>query len=196
MPCTLIRLAGCPLRCAYCDTPQAIPTDSGNWIAIEDIVAQVRKSARPLILVTGGEPLAQRHSMELLQRLLELDCILQLETSGAYSVKDVPSGIRRIIDIKTPGSGEVQRNCFQNLDILTAGDELKLVLTGRDDYEWARDCIHDRHLELNDVPVLLSPAWGEISARDLCAWVLEDKLPVRIQVQMHKTIWGAEAEGV
>ncbi len=196
MPCTLVRLAGCPLRCHYCDTPQAIPTDSGQWMAVEDIVGKVAVSHRPLVLVTGGEPLAQRYTIELLAALSELDCMVQLETAGAYSVQGVPAGIRRIVDVKTPGSGEVERNCMQNLDLLSAGDEIKFVLTGRDDYEWAREFIQQHHLGVGDVPVLFSPAWGDVAARDLCAWVLQDHLPVRVQVQMHKTIWGPEAEGV
>jgi len=196
MPCTLVRLAGCPLRCTYCDTPQAIPADSGQWMLIDDVIDQVAASNRPLVLVTGGEPLAQRYTNTLLRKLSGLDCMIQLETAGAYSIKTVPDGIRRIIDIKTPGSGEVERNCMQNLGLLTAGDEIKFVLTGRDDYEWARDFIHTYQLGLGDIPVLFSPAWGDILASDLCAWVLDDHLPIRVQIQMHKTIWGPEAEGV
>ncbi|MDQ6996480.1 MAG: radical SAM protein [Mariprofundus sp.] len=196
MPCTLVRLAGCPLRCQYCDTPQAIPTDSGQWMGIEEVVRKVVASKRPLVLVTGGEPLAQRYTIELLTALSESDCLVQLETAGAYSVENVPSSIRRIVDIKTPGSGEVDRNCLQNINFLTAGDEIKFVLTSRNDYEWSRDFIRHHRLGLNDVPVLFSPAWGEVAASDLCAWVLQDHLPVRVQIQMHKTIWGAEAEGV
>lgn len=196
MPCTLVRLAGCPLRCKYCDTPQAIPTDSGQWMDIEAIIRQVAVSQRPLVLVTGGEPLAQRYTIGLLAALSELDCMVQLETAGTYSIENIPVKIRRIVDIKTPGSGEVERNCMQNLHLLAAGDEIKFVLTGRSDYEWAREFIDRHQLGLSDVPVLFSPAWGEVVVSDLCAWVLEDHLPVRVQVQMHKTIWGPEAEGV
>jgi len=184
------------LRCAYCDTPHAIPTDSGQWMAVEDIIVQVAAANRPLVLVTGGEPLAQRYCIELLKGLSGLNCMVQLETAGAYSVERVPAGIRRIVDIKTPGSAEVERNCMQNLDLLTSGDEIKFVLTGRSDYAWARDFIQKHHLGTGDVPVLFSPAWGDVAASDLCAWVLQDHLPVRVQVQMHKTIWGPEAEGV
>jgi len=163
---------------------------------IDEIIRSVAASNRPLVLVTGGEPLAQRYTIELLAALSELDCMVQLETAGAYSIEHVPAGIRRIVDIKTPGSGEVERNCLQNLQLLAAGDEIKFVLTGRLDYEWARDFIQRHRLGLNDAPVLFSPAWGDVAASDVCAWVLEDHLPVRVQVQMHKTIWGAEAEGV
>ncbi len=196
MPCTFIRLAGCPLRCTYCDTLKAIPTDSGSLIAIDDLVQHVSNQNRPLVLVTGGEPLAQRHCIELLTRLSQLDCSVQLETSGAYSVQNVPAGIRRIIDIKTPGSGEVERNHLQNLQYLAAGDEIKFILTGRDDYEWARDFILEHKLGLGDVPVLLSPAWGDVATSALCEWLLEDALPARLQIQMHKVIWGSESEGV
>jgi len=196
MPCTLVRLAGCPLRCHYCDTPQAIPTDSGQWVAIEDVIRQVETAKRPLVLVTGGEPLAQRYTLELLTGLSGLDCIVQLETAGAYSIAAVPNAVRRIVDIKTPGSGETERNCMKNLDLLTVGDEIKFVLTNRNDYEWARDFMHEHGLGLNHIPVLFSPAWSYIKASEICAWVLQDHLPVRIQVQMHKTIWGPEAEGV
>jgi len=196
MACTLIRLAGCPLRCTYCDTPRAIPTDSGHSMAIDAMIRQVVASDRPLVLLTGGEPLSQRHSIELLTRLLALDCMVQLETAGAYSVKEVPVGVRRIIDIKTPGSGEVERNCIENLACLTAGDEIKFVLTGRSDYVWARNFIREHQLDRGDIPLLFSPAWGQIVPGDLCAWVLKDHLPVRMQMQMHKAIWGSEAEGV
>jgi len=196
MPCTLVRLAGCPLRCHYCDTPHAIPTDSGHAMSIDDVLAQVAATNRPLVLVTGGEPLAQRHCITLLQRLSELDCIVQLETAGVYAVDAVPAGIRRIVDIKTPGSGEAERNCLANLQYLKAGDEIKFVLAEPADYAWARDFIRQYDLGRGDVPVLLSPAWGQVAAKDLCEWVLADHLPVRVQVQLHKTIWGAEAEGV
>ncbi len=196
LPCTFIRLAGCPLRCTYCDTPKAIPTDSGQWVDIDEIVKQVSENNRPLVLVTGGEPLAQRHCNTLLKRLSELNCFVQLETSGAYSIASLPAGIRRIVDIKTPGSGESQRNQLQNIGQLVAGDEIKIVLTGRSDYEWARDFISEHQLGLGDVPVLLSPAWGDVAASELCEWLLEDRLPARMQMQMHKMIWGSEAEGV
>jgi len=196
MPCTLIRLAGCPLRCSYCDTPRAIPTDSGHSMTIDAMIRQVAESDRPLVLLTGGEPLAQRNTIELLARLLQLDCLVQLETAGAYSIKTVPVGVRRILDIKTPGSGEVERNCTENLAYLAAGDEIKFVLTGRSDYLWARDFIREHQLEGGDIPLLFSPAWGEVAVSDLCAWILQDHLPVRMQMQMHKVIWGAEAEGV
>jgi len=165
-------------------------------MTIDDIIQQVAAKNRPLVLVTGGEPLAQRHCNELLTRLCKLDCLVQLETSGAYAVQNVPSEVRCIVDIKTPGSGEMERNQLNNLQHLKAGDEIKLVLTNRHDYEWARDFIIEHKLGLADVPVLLSPAWGNITAAQLCEWLLHDALPARMQLQMHKVIWGAKAEGV
>jgi len=160
------------------------------------IIRQVVDSDRPLVLVTGGEPLAQRHTIELLAQLSALDCIVQLETAGAYPVASVPAGVRRIIDIKTPGSGEVERNCLENLENLTPDDEIKFVLTGRNDYKWARDFVRHHQLGKGTATVLFSPVWDDMPASELCAWVLEDHLPVRVQVQMHKAIWGPEAEGV
>jgi len=195
MPCTFIRLAGCPLRCNYCDTTQAIPTDSGSWMDIDAIIEDVRQRARPLVLVTGGEPLAQRNCGELLSRLLGLGIEVQLETSGAYSVAAVPDGVHRIVDVKTPASGEVARNQLDNMQRLGAGDEIKFVICSRSDYEWSRDFIRNHRLGEGAV-VLLSAAWNEISSSDLCAWMLEDALPARLQLQLHKVIWGAEASGV
>ncbi|EAU55529.1 radical SAM protein [Mariprofundus ferrooxydans] len=196
MACTFIRLAGCPLRCTYCDTPQAIPFDSGEWMQIDDIVTDVQKRNRPLVLVTGGEPLAQRHCSELLSELLALGCEVQLETSGAYPLASLPVGVRRIVDLKTPGSGEAERNRLDNLSCLCAGDEIKMVLTSRADYQWAAAMIEQHRLGQGDVPVLLSAAWGSLKAEELCQWMLDDRLPARLQLQLHKVIWGAEATGV
>ncbi len=196
MPCTLIRLAGCPLRCRYCDTRQAIPTDSGSWLSVDQIVEDVRERGRPLVLVTGGEPLAQRNCTELLQKLVDLGVEVQLETSGAYSVAGVPDGVRRIVDVKTPGSGESKKNRLDNLNLLRDGDELKFVICGRSDYEWSRDFIYSYSDSLGDLPLLFAASWGEVVVKDLVAWVLEDRLPARIQLQMHKVIWGAEVSGV
>jgi len=196
MRCTFVRLAGCPLNCTYCDTPQAIPQDSGNWMPVADVLAQVKRFANPLILVTGGEPLAQRACINLLEQLTQLDAIVQLETSGALSIAKVPAAVRRIVDIKTPDSGECERNMLENLPLLKAGDELKFVICSRSDYEWSRDFVHRHGLGDSDVPVLFSTSWNSLQARDLCQWVLEDHLPVRMQVQLHKVIWGAEATGV
>lgn len=196
MPCTFVRLAGCPLRCSYCDTPQALASDSGTLMAIEDIVQEVIDRKRPLVLVTGGEPLVQRNCLALLQALEPLDCEVQLETSGAFSIALVPASIRRIVDIKTPGSGEAARNKLENIPLLHTGDEIKFILCSRQDYEWSRAFITEYQLERQDCAILFSPAWGLLSAADLSQWILQDQLPVRMQVQLHKVIWGAEATGV
>ncbi len=193
MPCTLVRLAGCPLRCTYCDTVQALPFDAGERRSIGDIVDEVNARNRPLTLVTGGEPLAQKTTFSLLQALADARPLVQLETSGAFDITDVDPRVRRILDLKTPGSGEVARNNWRNLQDLRDGDEIKVVICNRDDYEWALNAI-DRYQP--SVPVLFSPAWGELDPADLASWILEDHAPVRLQLQWHKHIWGAEASGV
>ncbi len=196
MPCTLVRLAGCPLRCGYCDTPQALSFDSGEWMEIEAIVAEVERRARPLALITGGEPLAQRGCIALLERLCAGPRLVQLETSGAYDISRAPARVRRILDIKTPGSGETARNRLENLPLLREGDEIKFVLTGREDYEWARDFIRRHALGDSPAALLLSPAWGMLDAQRLSEWLLADRLPARLQLQWHKIIWGGDANGV
>ncbi len=196
MRCTFVRLAGCPLECSYCDTPQAIPFDSGDVMSIDAVVEHVRKLGNPLVLVTGGEPLAQRACMPLLESLCRLDGIVQLETSGALPIEAVPADVRRIVDIKTPDSGECGSNRLSNLANLRSGDELKFVLCGRADYEWSRDFIRRHRLTDRNIPLLFSAAWQRLSLRDLSVWIIEDRLPVRMQVQLHKIIWGAEATGV
>jgi len=195
MPCTFIRLAGCPLKCGYCDTVQAIPFDSGQGMSIDVIVEKVQSMGNPLVLVTGGEPLAQKGCIRLLEQLCAVIPVVQLETSGALDISAVPIAVRKVMDIKTPGSGEVHRNRWENLQYLHAHDEIKFVLTGRDDYVWSKKVIDER-LQDTSATILLSPSWGQQSAVDLSAWILEDKLPVRMQIQMHKVIWGAEATGV
>jgi len=196
VPCTFIRLAGCPLRCTYCDTTQAIPTDSGEWMQMDDIISDVKQRNRPLVLVTGGEPLAQKLCVELLNQLLRIGCTVQLETSGAYAIAQVPEAVHRIVDIKTPASGEVQRNRLENLQLLTANDELKFVICDRNDYEWSRAFIRQHDLESCKATLLLSPGFGVLAASDLTAWMLEDRLSARMQLQLHKLIWGAEVTGV
>ncbi|MDX8398349.1 MAG: radical SAM protein [Mariprofundaceae bacterium] len=195
MPCTFVRLAGCPLRCSYCDTEQALSFDSGAGMPITEILAQVEAFANPLVLVTGGEPLAQKNCIQLLQALCDTGITVQLETSGALDVMAVPSSVRKVMDIKTPSSGEVKRNRWENLQYLQKHDEIKFVLSDRADFEWCKQVIEQR---LNDASavILLSPCWDKLSAADLCAWILEDNLPVRMQLQMHKVIWGAEKTGV
>ena len=195
MPCTFVRLAGCPLRCAYCDTEQALGFDSGHAMAIEDVIEQVKALANPLVLVTGGEPLAQKACIALLEGLLKLGVIVQLETSGALDVMPVPKLVRKVMDLKTPGSGEDKRNRWENLQYLYKHDEIKFVITNHEDYQWCKQVITER-LQDTSATILLSPCWGKINPSDLSAWILKDHLPVRMQLQMHKVIWGSEATGV
>jgi len=193
MPCTLVRLAGCPLRCNYCDTQQAIPFNSGKEYSIEQIADEVRQRRHPLTLVSGGEPLAQKACLPLLSMLTNISPVLQLETSGALDISQTDPRIRRILDVKTPGSGESKRNRWKNLRLLKDGDEIKFVITSHEDYLWAIGIL-DEYQPL--VPVLFSPAWGGIQPSDLAAWILKDHAPVRMQLQLHKYIWGTEATGV
>jgi len=192
-PCTLVRLAGCPLRCNYCDTPQALPFDSGKEYSIEQVIDEVRQRNRPLTLVSGGEPLAQKSCLPLLSGLAEISPVLQLETSGAFNISQTHPKVRRVLDIKTPGSGESRRNRWENIRFLKEGDEIKCVITSRDDYVWAVDILNEYRF---DVPMLFSPAWGDIDPLKLAQWMLEDHVPARMQLQLHKYIWGAEVTGV
>ncbi len=196
MPCTLVRLAGCPLHCRYCDTPQAIPADSGEARRIDDVVRQVVSAGRPLCLVTGGEPLAQKACHPLLAALADSRPVVQLETSGALDISKVDARIRRILDIKTPGSGEEAHNRWSNLQQLRPGDEIKFVLTGAADYRWAIDIMQRHGLADLPVPILFSPAWGRLTPATLAGWMLRDHIAARLQLQLHKYIWGAEAQGV
>ncbi len=195
MPCTFIRLAGCPLRCVYCDTPQAIPLDSGKSQSFETILERLPSLKTPLVLVTGGEPLAQKNCVSLLHELVKQYQHVQLETAGAHDISKVPSKVSIILDIKTPGSGEVERNRWQNMATLPKNTEIKFVLTNREDYDWAKG-IMDKYDLADKCTVLMSCTWGSLNPKDLAAWVVEDNLPVRMQLQLHKYIWGAETTGV
>jgi len=196
MPCTIVRLAGCPLRCNYCDTRQALPFSSGRDLTIDEILADLHTRGMPLVLVSGGEPLAQKGTLPMLALLAEAMPIVQLETSGAFCIENTHPAIRRILDIKAPGSGEEEQNRWQNLDHLHDGDEIKFVLTGRADYEWALDIIDRYRLTEKGVPLLFSPAWGQLELRDLSGWIVQDRPSVRMHLQMHKTIWGPKATAV
>lgn len=196
MPCTFIRLAGCPLRCRYCDTPKALSFKAGEALAIADIAQEVRQRNRPLTLVTGGEPLAQKHCPALLTALADISPIVQLETSGAFDISGLDPRIRRILDIKTPGSGEASKNLWENLQHLRSGDEIKCIVTGEEDYRWVLEIMKAHRLPHPDVPVLLSPAWGSLEAAELAAWMLRDRIQARLQLQQHKYVWGAGVDGV
>jgi len=187
LPTVFVRLTGCPLRCRYCDTPYAF--HGGETFALETIVERVRGYGVPRVTVTGGEPLAQKGCLELLRVLCDAGCDVSLETSGALDVANVDARVSRIVDLKTPASGEMARNLWANLDHLTQRDEIKFVLCDRGDYEWARAVLQDHSLALRS-PVLFSPSFGQLEPRQLAQWILEDRLPVRMQLQLHKVLWG------
>ena len=187
LPTVFVRLTGCPLRCGYCDTAYAF--HEGKTRTIDDVLAEVATHGAHYVCVTGGEPLAQKNCLTLLTRLCDAGYSVSLETSGALDVSTVDSRVSRIVDIKTPGSGEVEKNQWANLAQLRQSDELKFVLTSEDDYQWAKRVILDRRLDAV-CPILLSPAFAELEYSQLAEWVLRDKLKVRMQVQLHKVIWG------
>ena len=187
-PTLFIRLTGCPLRCSYCDTQYAFY--GGEWRTVEELLDVARDSGVRHVCVTGGEPLAQKSCLELLVALCDAGFSVSLETSGAMDVTGVDPRVSRVVDLKTPGSGEHERNRLANLEVLTAGDQLKVVVCSRADYEWARDLL--RSAAPLPCQVLLSPSWGQLEPRDLAEWILADRLDVRLQVQLHKILWGNE----
>lgn len=188
IPTVFIRLTGCPLRCQYCDTAYAF--EGGQQMTLVDILERVSEFNCPFVTVTGGEPLAQPKSIALLQKLCDLNYRVSLETSGAICVKQVDPRVVKILDLKTPGSGEVSRNLYSNVEHLSANDEVKFVICDRNDYDWS--CLKVDELSLRDrvSEILFSPSQGQLSPRQLAEWILKDKLQVRMQMQMHKTIWG------
>ena len=191
LPTVFVRLTGCPLRCGYCDTDYAF--QGGEWLSLGEVVDRVRGHPSPHVTVTGGEPLAQKACQDLLGALCDLGLDVSLETSGALDISVVDRRVARIVDVKTPGSGESERNLWLNLALLTPRDEVKFVLTGESDYLWAR-AILTKYAIPSRCPVLFSPAWGSLEPTLLAEWVLRDGLPVRMQVQLHKLLW-REARG-
>ena len=186
LPTVFVRLTGCPLRCSYCDTAYAFT--GGEWCDIESIVAQVASYGTTYVCVTGGEPLAQHRCLDLLTRLCDQGYQVALETSGALDIGAVDPRVFRVLDLKTPGSGEVKRNRWENLTLLDAKDSVKLVICDRADYEWARRALKT---QLNVAcQVYFSPSYEELSPGVLADWILADRLPVRLQVQLHKVLWG------
>lgn len=194
VPCAFVRLTGCNLRCAWCDTPQAFY--KGTRKKRGEVLAEALALGTPLVELTGGEPLLQPGTIPLLRELCDAGRTVLLETSGEADVSRVDPRVHKIMDLKAPGSGESHRNRWENLEHLTARDEIKFVLAGREDYDWMRAVIRDRDLAARGLTLLASCVWGKLAPKDLVAWVLEDALPVRVQVQLHKVIWGAEAQGV
>ena len=194
LPCTLVRLSACNLRCRWCDTPQAFT--GGTRMPRSEVVARALSFGTQLVLVTGGEPLLQAGALPLMTELCDAGRTVMLETSGERDVSGVDPRVHRIVDLKAPGSGESDKNRWQNLPLLGARDQIKLVLADRADYEWARDLVARERLPERVGEVLLSPVHGELSPKDLVEWVLQDGLRVRVQLQLHKVIWGADALGV
>jgi 7-carboxy-7-deazaguanine synthase len=184
-PTVFVRLTGCPLRCQYCDTAYAFT--GGEWRTCAEIEGDVRKHGTRYVCVTGGEPLAQRGCVDLLRQLCDAGFDVSLETSGAYDIAAVDTRVSRVVDIKTPGSKEAHRNRWENLPLLTAHDALKIVICDRADYEWARDVLAKHAVPC---PVYFSPSYEQVPAGTLADWILADRLPVRLQVQLHKVLWG------
>ncbi len=188
-PTVFVRLTGCPLRCVYCDTAYAF--QGGSLMSQDEIVRAVAAYAVPRVCVTGGEPLAQPAVHDLLTRLCDEGYGIVLETSGALPVRDVDPRVVRVVDFKTPGSGEEGRNDYTNVAALRPADQVKIVVTDRADYLWALDLVRRHRLDTR-ATVWFSPAWGELEARVLAEWILEDRAPVRLQIQLHKILWGTE----
>jgi 7-carboxy-7-deazaguanine synthase len=187
LPTVFIRLSGCPLRCRWCDTPYSF--QGGETVTLGSLLAKVAEYGVPTVCVTGGEPLAQKNCLPLLTALCDAGYSVSLETSGALDVSQVDPRVSRIVDIKPPESGEEARNRWENLAFLTPSDEIKFVLANRADYDWAREVIRAQALDKVS-PILFSPVQGELPPAQLAEWVLADRLPVRMQVQMHKVLWG------
>ena len=191
-PTTFVRLTGCNLRCGYCDTEYAF--QGGRTMTLEALSEQASDWKTPLVCITGGEPLLQEDCPALISAMCDRGFTVLVETSGSRDIGVVDPRAITILDVKTPGSGEFDANRWENLDQLRPQDELKLVLTGRDDYEWARAFVTDRSLGAR--PVFFNPAWGELDPKDLASWILADRLPVRMGLQIHKYVWGPEVAGV
>ncbi len=194
LPCTFVRTTGCNLRCSWCDTTQAFY--GGTRMRRDEVLARALALATPLVELTGGEPLLQPGVLPLLTELCDAGKTVLIETSGEADVAPVDPRVHKIMDLKAPGSGESHRNRWSNLEHLTPRDEIKFVLKSREDYEFMRAVLVDRRLAERTPNLLASTVFGGLTTRDLVAWVLEDKLPVRVQLQMHKYIWPADTQGV
>ncbi len=193
-PCVFVRLTACDLRCSWCDTPYAFT--EGHKVSIDDVVGQVKAFGCPVVEITGGEPLLQKNVYPLMQRLLDEKLTVMVETGGHLSIEHIPAGVLRIMDVKCPGSGESHRNDWTNMDRLVATDEVKFVLKDRTDYEFARDAVARHNLIGRVAAVHFSPVHGVLEARQLAEWILEDRLEVRLQLQVHKYIWDPATRGV
>jgi 7-carboxy-7-deazaguanine synthase len=189
LPTVFVRLTGCPLRCDWCDTSHAF--SGGTPMTVAAILEQVAAFACPTVCVTGGEPLAQAGCLALLAALCDAGYSVSLETSGALDIGGIDARVSRIVDLKAPDSGESTKNRWENLDLLRPTDELKIVLASRADYDWAVAACRERRL-FGRCPILFSPVWESLPPRQLAAWILADRLPVRMQLQLHKILWGEE----
>lgn len=192
-PCVFVRLTGCNLRCTWCDSEFTF--SGGAWRSLDEIMAEVASFGIKTVEITGGEPLLQPMAPALMRRLLDAGYEVLLETSGSLSIADVPAEVCVILDLKAPDSGEEAKNLWENLPLLRPHHEIKIVIASRGDYEWARGIVQSRDLA-KVATVLFSPAFGHISLQDLARWILEDRLPVRFQMQLHKVIWDPAARGV
>ncbi len=187
LPTVFVRLTGCPLRCSYCDTAYAF--HGGKWIEQGDILAEVASYSPRYVTVTGGEPLAQKSCIDLLTKLCDQGYEVSLETSGALSVSQVDPRVIKVLDLKTPGSGECEKNLDQNLQYLLPQDQVKFVICNRADFDWAKDQLIKHQLP-SLCHILFSPSYSELPAGQLADWILEERLPVRLQIQLHKYLWG------
>ena len=188
-PTVFIRLTGCPLRCGYCDTTYAF--QGGEWKSLDSILEEVESYKPSYITVTGGEPLAQKQCINLLSQLCDAGYQVSLETSGAMDVTNVDPRVSKVMDLKTPGSGEESQNRYENIQHLTSNDQLKFVICNREDYDWAIGKLEEYNLT-EKCEVLFSPIHGQLEPSQLAEWILQDKLPVRFQLQLHKYLWGDE----
>jgi 7-carboxy-7-deazaguanine synthase len=192
LPTVFVRLTGCPMRCVYCDTEYAF--SGGSNMTLDQIMEKVAEFGARYVTVTGGEPLAQKKCLDLLTRLCDAGYEVSLETGGAIDTSGVDSRVAVILDVKTPGSGELKNNRWENLQRLKPKDEVKFVLCDRADYDWAKQVLAERGIT-NQCSVLFSPVYNQVNPTELAEWILQDKLPVRMQVQLHKILWG-EKPGV
>ena len=186
-PTVFVRLTGCPLRCQFCDTAYAF--HGGEWMTIDGVLARVAEFAPRYVCVTGGEPLAQKNCLPLLTQLCDANYRVSLETSGAMPLAGVDARVSRVVDVKTPGSGEERRNRYEDLALLRSEEQIKFVICDRADYEWSRDKLGEHKLPQR-CTVLFSPSAEQLPARQLADWILADRLPVRFQLQLHKVLWG------
>jgi len=193
--CVFVRLAGCNLRCSYCDTSYAQSDEGADRMPVSDLLDAVAGYQCPLVEVTGGEPLLQAGTVNLLDRLLAAAYEVLLETNGSLDISSVPSGVKRVVDVKTPGSGMAERNLWTNLEWVTGDDEVKFVICDRPDYEWAVNIVREHDL-VGRVALLFSPAHGRLEAQRLAEWILDDRLDVRLNLQLHRVIWPDRDRGV